>query len=389
MIKHSSIDTVFRITTVPLSLDKLLEGQLKFMSSHYKVHAISSDQNYLDQIAIREGVDSHCIKLTRKITPFQDLWCIIKLLVLLKKHKPHIVHTHTPKAGMVGMLAAWLARVPNRLHTVAGMPLMESTGSKRKVLLLVERITYACAHKVYPNSRGLYSFIKNEKLAPSTKLKVLGNGSSNGIDTTYFSKEHFRREELDDLKDKMGISSKDFVLTFVGRVVKDKGINELVEAFVQLAETNKDLKLLIVGPFEQELNPIAFQTLNYIKQHPQIIHTGFQKDVRPFLAITDLFVFPSYREGFPNVVMQAGAMGVPCVVSDINGCNEIIIHKENGWIIPVKSKEAIVNAVNKIYDDRELLSHMRLQAREYIVSRYERKYFWELLLKEYHSLEKE
>ncbi len=376
-----------RVTTVPLSLDKLLEGQLSFMNNYFEIYAVSSDKNYLKTVADREGVKYKDLELTRKITPVKDLFIVVRLTLFLFKERPYIVHTHTPKAGIIGMLAAFVAGVPHRLHTVAGMPLMETNGIKRRILMLVERLTYACSSMIYPNSMGLHAFIESKKLTSPTKLKVLGNGSSNGIDTSHFSSEHFSFEHLKKLKKESGILTTDFVLTFIGRVVKDKGINELVQAFVELATSNEGLKLLIVGPFEQELNPISPQTFDQIKTHSQIIYTGFQNDVRPYLAITDLFVFPSYREGFPNVVLQAGAMGVPSIVSDINGCNEIIINNENGILIPVKSSDAIKESVLKLLENKTLMNAMKEKARNYIVSRFERKYFWDLLLKEYQSLE--
>src|SRR5690606_32425078 len=182
---------LIRITTVPLSLDKLIEGQLNFMSQFYEVTAISSNYEELKKIKEKEDVEIFPIEMTRQITPFQDLKSVYQLYKFLKKEKPLIVHTHTPKAGIVGMLAAKLAKVPIRLHTVAGLPLMEAKGVKRKILNFVEKLTYSCATKVYPNSQGLYDFILKKKFCVNSKLKVLGNGSSNGINTEYFNPKHF------------------------------------------------------------------------------------------------------------------------------------------------------------------------------------------------------
>ncbi|WP_188362470.1 glycosyltransferase family 4 protein [Flavobacterium orientale] len=376
---------LIRITTVPISLDKLLEGQLKFMTTYFDVTAISGDDKYLKKIALREEVNYFEIEMTRKITPLKDLIAVWKLYWFLKSNKPDILHSHTPKAGIIGMVAARLAGVPVRLHTVAGLPLMEAVGIRRKILDVVERLTYQCASFVYPNSKGLKDIIVKSKYTSEDKLKVILNGSSNGIDTHHFNSEQFDSNEKEKLKVKLGILPDEFVYIFVGRLVKDKGIVELVEAFVNLHMKFHKVKLLLVGPFEQELDPLPESTLDSIQQHPNIITMGYQKEVRPFFAISDILVFPSYREGFPNVVMQAGAMGLPAIVSDINGCNEIVEEGSNGTIIPVKNEKAIKNAMEKMLLDKEYFSNLKQKARSSIVSRYEQKAVWEAILAEYNT----
>jgi glycosyltransferase involved in cell wall biosynthesis len=379
--------TLIRITTVPLSLEKLLTGQLHFMSSFYNVIAVSSDKERLERFGKLEKVAVFALEMTRKITPLQDVLAVIKLFFFLKKTRPFIVHTHTPKAGIVGMLAAKLAGVPHRLHTVAGMPLLEQSGFKRKVLDFVEKLTYSCATKVYPNSFKMRDIIiQNEYCTPS-KIKVLANGSSNGIDTSYFDATHFSEDQKSSLKQDLGIKSSDFVFIFVGRIVSDKGINELISAFSEIQESKTDIKLLLVGPFEQELDPLKEETLNQINANKSIFSVGYQDEVRPYFAISDCLVFPSYREGFPNVVMQAGAMGLPCIVSDINGCNEIIEDTKNGYIIPVKDKQAIKVALLNILENNQQYSKMQQHARAMIVSRFDQKLMWESILQEYRNFE--
>jgi glycosyltransferase involved in cell wall biosynthesis len=286
------------------------------------------------------------------------------------------------------MFAAWLARVPHRLHTVAGLPLMEASGIKRKILNCTEKLTYQCATHVYPNSNGLKTFIVKNKFCPESKLKMIGNGSSNGIDTNHFSPIHFSRQEKASLKYQLDILSESIVFCFVGRLVKDKGINELVSTFSILNSQFSIVKLLLVGPFERELDPLLPETEEIIQENPNIISTGYQTDVRPYLAISDIFVFPSYREGFPNVVMQAGAMELPSIVTDINGCNEIIIDGVNGLIIPPKNQEALKEKMELLIHDIDLRNRLKSNAREMITSRYEQQLVWEALLEEYKSLEK-
>src|SRR5690606_28157874 len=314
---------LIRITTVPVSLKTLLKGQHRFMSENgFEVIGVSSNGEQLYEVEKEEGVRVEALEMTRTISPLKDIKALWDFYRLCKKEKPVMVHSHTPKAGIVGMLGAKLAGVPIRLHTVAGLPLMEVIGLKRKVLDIVEKLTYSCANMVYPNSKGLYDFILSNRFTNKQKLKVIANGSSNGIDTSLFSPQQISLEQQSQLKEDLNISVSDFVFVFVGRLVKDKGINELVSAFSNLKGHNA--KLLLVGTFEEELDPLLPETLNDIESNNNILSVGWQSDVRPYLAIANALVFPSYREGFPNVVMQAGAMGLPSIVTDINGCNEII-----------------------------------------------------------------
>lgn len=378
---------LIRITTVPISLEKLLSGQLHFMTDYYEVIGVSTGGEKLDLVAQKEHIRVHAVELTRKITPIKDLKAVFQLYRFLKKEKPFIVHSHTPKAGTIGMLAAKLAGVPHRLHTVAGLPLLEATGKKRKVLDFVEKITYSCATKVYPNSNGLKDIIIQNGYCAADKLKVLANGSSNGIDTSHFNPALISEEQKASLRHELGIQAGDLVFIFVGRLVKDKGINELIAAFDQLSQTNSQVKLLLVGRYEPDLDPLKPETLALIESNKAIISAGYQIDVRPFFGIAQALVFPSYREGFPNVVMQASAMSLPCIVSNINGCNEIVIEGQNGFIIPVKREQAIFEAMQKLSNQPQLLQDLSEKARELIVLRYEQRIVWQAILEEYEKLE--
>ena len=379
---------LIRITTVPSALAVLLKGQLKFMSNHYEVVGISSSGNngHLDRIACEEQIRVIPIEMTRKITPLNDLHAAWKLYRAFRKERPFIVHTHTPKAGTLGMVAAFMAGVPNRLHTIAGLPLLEATGKKRWLLNQVEKITYYCATKVFPNSYGLKEIVIENKFAKSSKLQVIGNGSSNGIDTSYFDPVLFDQAQKDDLRNTLNISKDDFVFIFVGRMVKDKGVNELIKAFEKLCKKNNKIKLLLVGEYEKNLDPLKAETIISIELNEQIIAVGWKKDVRPFFAISDILVFPSYREGFPNVVMQAGAMGLKCIATNINGCNEIIIDGKNGALIPPKNEEILRTQMQLAIDESKEPINMKI-IRQLIIDRYDHMFIWKCLLTEYQKLE--
>lgn len=393
---------LIRITTIPLSLDKLLGKQLSYMNQFFEVTAVSSDEVKLEEVARKYGVKHFCVPMTRTISPLKDLKAVWSMYWFLKKEKPQIVHSHTPKAGIIGMLAAYFAGVPHRYHTVAGLPLLEAKGFKRKVLNFVESLTYYFATKVYPNSFELQKIILKENFCPLQKLQVIGNGSSNGIDTDYFNPDQISPAIQQNLKSQLRIGENDFVFIFVGRLVKDKGINELVAAFKGLNHPSPNIphptpltrhptsitqhpsfKLLLVGPLEEELDPLLPETLKEIDTNPNIISVGFQEDVRPYFAVSNALVFPSYREGFPNVVLQAGAMGLPSIVTDINGCNEIIEESKNGLIIPVKDTTALQQAMENMVRNTDNYHTMKEHARPMIGSRYRQEVVWQALLEEY------
>ena len=380
------MEKLIRITTVPISIEKLLENQPKYFSKFFDITIVSSDKSQLEKLGKKQGVKTFCLPLTRKITPFKDIIAIFKLYFFLKRENPKIVHSHTPKAGFVGMTASFFAGVPIRMHTVAGLPLMERKFIKKKVLIFIEKLTYLFATNVYSNSKKLMEFILSKKFCSKRKIKTLANGSSNGIDTKYFS-DNISLISKNKLLDTLKILKNDFVFCYVGRVVKDKGINELVSAFNELNLKNKNCKLIIVGKIENETNPVSKSTMGIIKKNKNILLTGFKNDVRPYLSIGNCFVFPSYREGFPNVLMQAGAMNLPCIATNINGCNEIIQDNINGFLIPPKNIDALVKAMQKIMD-KKLIIKLSKNSRLMVKEKYDQKYFWKKLLIEYKNLVK-
>ncbi|MBL0744017.1 glycosyltransferase family 4 protein [Chryseolinea lacunae] len=381
---------LMRITTVPISLHLLLKGQFAYMREQgYDVCTVSAEGPEIPEV-LKEGVEHYVLPFTRKITPIQDLQCLLQLIRLMRRLKPDVVHTHTPKAGLLGMMAARWCGVKVRMHTVAGLPLMEATGLKRTVLDATEKITYACATRVYPNSTGLKEFMLTVLKTDPSKVQIIGKGSSNGIDTTFFQRTPELEAQARQWREERGIGPSDVVFSFVGRVVRDKGIVELVEAFKALQikrnAANSRLFLVLVGPFEQELDPLPPDVYEFLKTSPSIILPGFQKDVRPWIMGSDVFVFPSYREGFPNVVMQACLLGVACVVSDINGCNEIIERGRTGLIVPPKNVEMLGAAMEQLVDDPTKRQSFATAAREFVATHFDRRQVWSAIQREYERL---
>jgi len=377
---------LFRLTTIPASFASLLKGQPHFLQQYYDVTIISSDKAELERVGIVEGVKTYSVELIRRITPIKDLRAVWKLYCYFRKEKPFIVHANTPKASLLGMLAAKQARIPNRIYTVTGLRFEAETGLKRKILIIMEKLTCWAATKVIPEGQGVKKTLIRNKIT-SKPLQVIANGNINGIDTAHFSPTLYSPEQKGKIMNKLNIPIHSFIFCFVGRLVKDKGINELVQAFIELNRTYLYAKLLLVGPLERELDPLLPETEKEIQSNPNIISVGGQADVRPYLAISDVFVFPSYREGFPNVVMEAGAMELPCIVTDINGCNEIIEEGVNGLIIPPKNKERLQEKMQLLLEDSRLRNRLKQNARSMITSRYEQRMVWEALLAEYRNLE--
>lgn len=419
---------IIRSATVPISLNILLKGQLSYLNQYYNIIGVSSDGDELQAVRDREGVEVIPIRIKRNISLIQDCKSLFYLYRLFRKEKPDIVHSITPKAGLLSMLAAKFAGVPIRMHLYTGLIFPSKTGFMQKLLIKMDQLLCWAATNVYPEGEGVKKDLLQYHITKKP-LKILANGNVNGIDTHYFCRSHFPTENNEKLRQELAIGKSDFVFVFVGRLVKDKGINELVAAFrriqslkfnVQSCEAQdeseeatdtlqpansllsrgddwkgaselrtQNSKLLLVGPMEQELDPLLPETIAEIESNKDIISAGWQNDVRPYLAIANALVFPSYREGFPNVVMQAGAMDLPSIVTDINGSNEIIIEGKNGMIIPPKDKQALFEAMSLFTKDKELVQRLSANAREMIVSRYEQKVVWNALLDEYKRLEME
>lgn len=370
---------VIRITTVPLSLDILFRGQLKMLSAEYEVVAVSSPGRELDEVARREGVRTVAVPMERHISPIKDLVSLFRLIRLFRRERPWMVHSHTPKAGLLAMLAAWMCGVPVRIHTFTGLVFPTSAGIKRRLLMTTDRLTCACATLVNPEGKGVKRDLECYHIT-SKPLPIIGYGNVSGIDLSFFNRTESVCQAAATIREEGSLT-----FCFIGRIVGDKGINELIRAFLRLYEQNTHVRLLLVGPFEDKLDPLLPSTKQTILSHSAIRFAGWQEDVRPFLAASDIFVFPSYREGFPNVVLQAGAMGLPCIVTDINGCNEIVQEGVNGLIIPPRDENSLYEAMYRLATHPEERESMALQARPMIANRYEQHDLWNKLKEIYQA----
>ena len=372
---------IIRATTVPTSLETFCKDMLRELNQRYEIVAVSSPLPELEVVATREGVRTIAVKMERRISLKRDIVSLWQMYKVMRRERPWMVHSMTPKAGLMCMVAAWLARVPRRVHTFTGLVWPTATGLNRMILKTTDRILCACATHIIPEGNGVKNDLINGKITRKPMM-VLANGNVRGIEL-----DHYRRTT--EVEEEAAKIRKEGVLTFVfiGRLVRDKGIHELVEAFVRLNKENPHTRLVLVGRTEAELDPLNEETQHIIDTHDAIEAVGSQNDVRPWLAASDVLAFPSYREGFPNVVIEAGAMGLPSIVTNINGCNEIIIPGENGVIIPPRDADALYEAMKDLCEDDEKRVYLTKNARESVASRFDCQIVRRALYDFYASLE--
>lgn len=391
---------IIRVATVPSSLFTFCKNVLRELKERgYDVVAISSPGQDLVDLGQREGVDVMSVPMERHMSLTKDLWSLCKMIRAFLLVKPNMVHSMTPKAGLISMIAAWITRVPVRVHTFTGLVWPTATGMKRRILMVTDWVTCACATHVIPEGQGVLEDLQ----AQITKkpMKVLGCGNIRGVDLDHYS----RRPEVLQLADNIR-QEEVFTFLFIGRIVKDKGINELVQAFGRLLrETSDKVRLFLVGPYENDLDPVLPETRKLIESTPEIVTPGTQSgdELLAYYAAADCFVFPSYREGFPNTVLEAGALEVPSIVTDINGSGEIIINtrekvpqhlaageslsvRENGVMIPSKNVDALCEAMVWMMEHPDERKKMGKRAREIVAERWEQGFVREKLFEFYREV---
>lgn len=338
---------------------------IKMRAMGYEMVAVTSPGPELDELRDKDKFHCIAVPMERHISIVRDIKSLIKMICAFRKEKPQVVHSMTPKAGMICMVAAWLTRVPVRIHTFTGLVWPTATGMKRRILMMTDWLTCACATHVIPEGQGVLDDLKNGGITKKP-MKVLGYGNVMGVDMERFSPARFEVSKDSDV----------FTFVFVGRIVGDKGINELVEAFDKLHNMYKNTRLVLVGRYEHNLDPVSDTTRKSIDDNDAIDACGpkYGDDLLQIYVNADCFVMPSYREGFPNTVLEAGAMGLPSIVTDINGSREIIENEKNGLIVPSKDANALYGAMERMLTDNTLREVMKNNAREMIASRFEKNF---------------
>jgi len=385
---------IIRSATVPMSLSAFLDGAIEPMMEKYELVLVSSPDKELEELHSKYGIKVVPVSMERHISPKKDFKALFQMIRVFRKEKPLIVHSMTPKAGLLCMAAAWWCRVPRRVHTFTGLVWPTATGLKRRILMATDWVTCACATHIIPEGEG----VKNDLQGHITRMpmRVLGYGNVRGVDMNYWC----RSEKI--VKKSVTLRKTDcFTFLFVGRIVGDKGINELVEAFLLLLK-KYNVRLLLVGQMEDKLDPLSKLTKGRIECTSEIEFVGpkFGDDLLACYAASDCFVFPSYREGFPNTVLEAGAMGLPCIVTDINGSREIICDEltdggnsmpnfrvcKNGVVIPSKDVESLYFAMQYMMENTEARTKMVENARPLIESRFEQGFVRKCLMEFYEGI---
>lgn len=369
---------IIRTVTVPQSIVFFEEIMLRLKEDGYEVVVVTSPGKELDAFKQRHPQETTIeVSMERRISLTKDLKSLWQMIKVMRKEKPYMVHSMTPKAGLLTMIAGWLTGVPVRVHTFTGLVWPTEKGLKRKILMATDWLTCTCATHVIPEGQGVMNDLQHHITCKS--MKVLGYGNVMGVDM-----ERFNPVRFPDVKKDTNV----FSYVFVGRIVGDKGINELVEAFVRLNKEYPATKLTLIGKHESDIDPVKPETLRLIMDNHCIDACGpkYGDDLLVEYMKSDCFVLPSYREGFPNTVLEAGAMGLPSVVTDINGSREIIIHGENGIIVPSKDSNALYRAMKQMIEDNPAREKMAANARLLIDSRFEKSFVQGCLIKFYEEI---
>lgn len=377
---------LLHITTVPDSLG-FLKGQIGYMKTRgFEIHAISSAGDYLIEFAQQEQVSVDAVTMHRSITPLQDIYAIVQLWQHLRRIRPQIVHSHTPKGGLLGTISAWLAGVPIRIYHIRGLPLMTAKGYKRLLLWWSEKVSCLLANQVLCVSYSIRDLVVSEDLCPANKVKVLLNGSGNGVDAKgLFNCQRFGENVRHETRRKYGIPIDSLVVGFVGRIVRDKGVGELVLAWKILRLEFTNLHLLVVGSFEPQ-DAVSKDIESLLKSDPRIHLTGLEWNTPPLYAAMDILSLPTYREGFPNVPLEAAAMQLPVVATKIPGCIDAVQNGVTGILVPPRNVDALVDGLRTYLKDSELRCRHGQAGRDRVLQEFRQEAIWDALAQEYKQL---
>ncbi|TYO93236.1 glycosyltransferase family 4 protein [Desulfallas thermosapovorans] len=369
---------VIHIVTAASSVG-LMRGQLAYLrEAGFDVYVISSPGEKLQIAKNREKVNVYAVPMEREISPLKDFVALWRLFLLMRRIKPVIVNVGTPKAGLLGGIAAYLARVPCRIYTLRGLRLETAKGFKKNVLYICEKVAVFCAHRVLPVSNSLCRQAVSLGLLDPKKAHVIGKGSSNGIDVSRFASMNEGALKHEKIRCQLGIPEDVPVIGFVGRLTKDKGIIELIKAYKVVKSAFPDVRLILIGRYE-EGDPVPQNIREEIKSDKNIIQTGYVNDVAPYYRIMDCLAFPTHREGLGNVALEAAAAGVPVVGTLATGVVDAVIHGETGLLSPIGDVKALADNLIWVLKDENLRKRLGNAGRKYVEEHFQSEYIWQEL----------
>ncbi len=371
------------ITTVPQSLF-FMTGQVGYMKERsFEIHGVSSPGEILSRFAEQEGVAVYPVSMARRITPIQDVAAVGGIVRVLRQVKPQIVHSHTPKGGVLGMVGAWLAGVPVRIYHMRGLPFTTASGWKRQMLIWSERIACRLAHRVFCVSSSIRQLAVETRLCSPEKITILARGSGNGVDAVRrFNGAHVPDSLKEETRQRCNIPSGALVLGFIGRIVLSKGIVELADAWVSLRQEFPNLHLLIVGPYEPQ-DPIPADVDQVLRSDPRVHLIGEDWNVVPLYSVMDVLALPTYREGFPNTLLEAAAMSVPVVATQVHGCADAVQDGVTGFLVPPYDGRRLAEAIKMYLSNPELRRRHGTAAREWVLREFRPQNIWEAIHREY------
>lgn len=386
----TSAPRLMHIVTVPVSLKTFFRGQAAHLRARgLETVSVASPGEELDAFGQRENVATRGVPMQRAVSPARDLVAIARLCVTLMRERPKIVHAHTPKAGMLGMIAAWLTRRPIRAYHCRGLPLETATGLRRRLLWLTEWTSCRLAHRVLCVSESLRGRLLQEGLCPASKAAVLASGSGNGVDSQQrFNPSADLKTKAAAIRKRLGIDPGDTVIGFVGRIVVDKGIVELAEAWATLREEFPRLRLMLVGTLaDRDAAPES--VIAALHGDPRVHLVAPTPEMPEYFTAMDIVALPTYREGLPNVLLEAAAMARPVVATRVTGCVDAVVDGRTGLLVPAADPRCLADSLRRYVADPDLRARHANAARRRVEQEFLPTVVWDALAKEYQRLARE
>ena len=375
------------LVTVPISLRTFFDGQIGYMKdSGLEVQAISSPGPLLEDFSETEDIRVHPVRMSRSISPFKDFLALLSLCFLLAKIRPEILHAHTPKAGLLGMIAGWVTRVPVRIYHIRGLPLVTMRGPRQWLLKATERIACRLAHRVLCVSHSVRSVAIDENLCTPEKIAVLCAGSGNGVDAEgRFNPQRMSISARNQIRESLGIAKEDVTLGFIGRFAKDKGFAELAKAWEALRVEFPKIHFLVIGGIDSR-DPVPKAMVEKLRRDPRVHFIKQTQKIEKYYHSIDICVLPTYREGLPNVLLEAGAMECAVVSTQVPGCVDVVVDGETGLLVAARDSGALQLAIRKYLQSTELRAQHGESARQRVVENFRQEKIWSALREEYHRL---